>query len=199
MTLRGGFQGTESLDALQRFAERREEILKEEECSDLERSDRFAERLRSVDPTRARLLAVHLMVEESINGVLQEALDHPEVVLNGRLGFDLKVMLAKAVSFEDHESVAWALIGRLNTARNKAVHLAGSSEGSRSFGAAMTALRTEYAKLIPDEREDETLALLLAVGALCMGFLSSCRREARLKREWIQCLASLTGEDPRPS
>jgi hypothetical protein len=95
-----------------------EEKIEEETLESI--TDRFADKIKHLDPSGSLIIRGHLLLEEQITLYLEKKLKHPEFVLGS--GFKRKVQLFRALSPYGKEETFWKLVDLLNGLRNATAH-----------------------------------------------------------------------------
>lgn len=84
--------------------------------------DRVNKVLMSIDPFSTTILKGHLLLEELINEILENHVQHPDIFNEIRIGFYAKLGLARSMSKSRHSSPWWEMIKLINTLRNESAH-----------------------------------------------------------------------------
>lgn len=91
----------------------------------------------------------HLIVEQAMDAFLEASLAGPKHIARARFRFSDKVLLCRAMSYEDEEH-AWNVIGSVNGLRNAIAH--GYSDDKQA--EAMHTVKSAYLGwLSPEQRE----------------------------------------------
>ena len=148
---------------------------------------RFAVHMPKVDDLMLVVLKGHLLLEEMLTSIVSSSLPHPDLVKDLRLTFDRKVILSKALSWDQHKSGVWDLISAVNAVRNEMAH---SVEPSRA-GSRIERLRALYLRHFPQDQHLNDAELVGGAIGFSMGFLSRCISEATIFQRWIETLTQL--------
>ncbi len=131
-----------------------------------------------IDESSIIVIKGHLLIEESLNKIIETFVHHSEIIQKARFSFSQKIVIAKSMSLSQSNNSIWTIIEKLNTLRNDFAHRLSSSTRQDKIEKLIELLKTE----IGDKEDgnidltDQNTALGSVIG-LCLGFLSSFEEE----------------------
>ncbi len=131
------------------------------------------------------VLKGHLLIEEKLSAALDKFVFHGEFLEDARLTFAQKLALCRSISLDRGDDPIWDLIAKLNKLRNALSH---SLDGERRANE-IEAILLEYANVlgcsVPDDERANQSLMLTCVVALCLGFISTFRKEIGRFKEYV--------------
>jgi hypothetical protein len=129
-------------------------------------------------------------MESAIDNIIGLIFFHPELVLDARLGFFVKVQMVRAFALHEREMTIWRLVLAIGELRNEIAH---NLEG-RKREKRLTAVRNLYLSEAPDFAEKhkdypDHLIVILA-SSICTGFLGEMEKDLTHLRKHIDALAA---------
>lgn len=152
--------------------------------------EQFREHFEHVDATTQIILKGHLLIEESLNSILEQFVFHPEFMESANLRFAQKIDVARSMSLGDHENPMWELAIAINSLRNELAH----SLKSEKRDQKTKRVREVYSKLVDhtelrDRREgDPDEVILMWAVSYFLGFLTGFRREVGRFKELVDAM-----------
>jgi hypothetical protein len=144
---------------------------------DIDDSDEFFEtfkkHLTDVDELANVILKGHFLVEQDLDEAISVIFFHPDHVLDGRLSFERKVQIARAMSIRSNNLPTWDVLLALNSMRNEIAHNPARQERKKK----MDRLRQTYLANFEEEsrkqhEKDSSADIVVHACALCSGFLA---------------------------
>lgn len=150
--------------------------------------ERFDAEMMRVGPAVQITLTGHLLIEESINSILERYVFNAESLDAARLQFSQKVELCRGFALDKRELTIWKLISAVNRLRNAFAHSLDPAKHRAAMTAFTEAYKAELAGLPDHEQavlnpEDERERVKLAC-SMCLGFLGAFDEDSKAYREW---------------
>ncbi|NRS90896.1 hypothetical protein HNQ02_003847 [Flavobacterium sp. 7E] len=135
-----------------------------------------------IDKESLVILKGHLLIEESLNFIIENFVHHSDFMNKAKLTFYQKLNIARSMSVSEQENSMWLLIEKINTLRNDFAHRLESDKRESKIQVILSLYKTEMKSTdFEDDWENEDLPTFLAfVISLCLGFLTAL--EAEIKR-----------------
>lgn len=154
---------------------------------------RVQEVFGAFDETALIILKGHLLVEETLDEIIQRFVFHAEFVEAANLRFAQKLQIARSMSLDEHENTMWEIGARLNTLRNELAHSLESDRRAKKTKALVDAYVQE-AKNDPHfaevQKQDEHVILANAV-VYFIGFLGSFKNEVERFRTVVDSMDAI--------
>ncbi|WP_369646790.1 hypothetical protein [Variovorax sp. V118] len=149
--------------------------------------ERFRREMAHVDEAVHVLLKGHLLIEETLNRILEQYVFHREHLEEARLTFNQKIQLGRSLCLRKNNLGEWEMISAINTLRNELAHRLNSPDRDRKlkrvkdlyFREAAGFPAMEEVKTAPDAQ-----VLMNACGH-CAGFLLSFEGDSQIFRRMI--------------
>jgi hypothetical protein len=148
---------------------------------------RFIREVDSPDEVAHVLLKGHLLIEETLNRILEQYAFHRQHLAEARLNFSAKLSVARAFCLRKNEHGEWQLIGAINTLRNDLAHRLSSDERAKKIAK----VRAIYAREAAGMKFPKPLAELPDASALrfacghCLAYLSEFEGDSRAFRQLV--------------
>ena len=155
-----------------------------------EKTNRLAKVFGNVDRETLVVLKGHLLIEESLNSIIETFVHHAEKMQNAKLSFFQKVHIAKSMSLTEHESSAWILIEHINSLRNDFAHKLESEKRAAKIEnlKKLYALECKDNEFTEDPTAEDNSLFIGDVVAFCLGFLGSFEAEVMRFKEIVQMM-----------
>lgn len=146
-----------------------------------EKHRQLAKIFGDIDRESLVILKGHLLIEESLNFIIENFVHHSEFMNNARLTFYQKLYIARSMSLSEQDNSMWLIIEKINTLRNDFSHRLESDKREAKIQIIVSLYKLEM-KATENEHdwENEELPIFLAyVISLCIGFLSEFESEVK--------------------
>ncbi|MEM5563846.1 hypothetical protein WNY78_01960 [Psychroserpens sp. AS72] len=142
-----------------------------------------------LDESSIIVIKGHLLVEESLNNIIENFVHHSGIIQKARLSFSQKILIAKSMSLTEQNHSIWNVINKLNTLRNDFAHRLTSETRQHKIDDLIKLLKIEVESLDDEKLDlsDQNTALNYVI-SLCIGFLSSFEEEVDRFRSMINHL-----------
>jgi hypothetical protein len=148
---------------------------------------KFQGEMSEVDDVAHALLKGHLLIEESLGGILDQFAFHRQHITEARLSFYNKMMLARAFCLRHDNVGEWELLAAINSLRNELAHNLQSPKREHKIGRVKELYFREgagYGNLEEVKQQSDAIVLMFAC-AHCRGVLHSFEMEARSFRRMV--------------
>ncbi|WNV10966.1 hypothetical protein [Tardiphaga sp. 709] len=149
----------------------------------------FKKHFEEIDELALTVLKSHLIMESAIDNIIRLVFFHPNLVLDARVSFFMKVQMVRAYALHENEMTIWKLILAISELRNEIAH---SLEGAKRE-TRVASLRKLYLSEAPDlaDRHKDYPDHLIVVFAssLCTGFLGEMEQDLTFLRKHIDSIA----------
>lgn len=150
----------------------------------------FKKHFEDIDELALSVLKSHLIMESAIDNIIGLIFFHPDIVLDARISFFVKVQLARAYALHEKDMTIWKLVFAIGELRNEIAH---SLEGKKRE-TRLAAVRKLYLAEAPNFAEvhknyPDHLIVVLA-SSLCVGFLAEFEKDITTLRKHIDTLAA---------
>lgn len=150
--------------------------------------EEFAEHVGTLDELTLMVLRGHLVLEQTLDQILEQFAFNFEWLDEANLRFYQKVQAARAFSLDEAENDVWDLILKINSLRNQLAH----SLEPEKRKAKVSAVKDAYFGMYDEEREEERkhpdhLIVTYAI-ALCNGFLVGVLGEGKRFRDFVEVM-----------
>jgi hypothetical protein len=161
----------------------------------------FRKHFEEIDDLALAILKSHLIVERAIDNIIGLIFFHPDLVLDARISFFVKVQMVRAYALHESEMTIWKLVLAISELRNEIAHnLEGKKREKR-----LAAVRNPYLAEAPDFAEahknyPDPLIIILA-SSLCTGFLGEMEKDITTLRKCVDALGAHSvpkGKDGKP-
>ena len=129
----------------------------------------------------------HLLVEESLNVIIDNFVHHPSKLAKSRLSFFQKIHLARSMSVSDQDNSVWKLIEKLNSLRNDVAHKLNSENRQDKIDELIRLYEDEIEESDEIETSNQEQTLKFAV-SFCLGFLMAYELEVKRFRKIVDKL-----------
>lgn len=152
----------------------------------------FKKHLEEMDELVQIVLKGHLIMESAIDNIIALIFFHPELILDARINFFLKVQMVRAYALHEKDMSIWKLVLAISELRNEIAH---NLDGKKRE-ARLAAVRKLYLSEAPDFAEahkdyPDHIIVLLAC-SMCTGFLGVFEEDITALRNHINALAAAT-------
>jgi hypothetical protein len=132
----------------------------------------FSRHLTQIDELANVILRGHLLVESDLDAVMRATFFYPDFI-KGRVSFERKGQIARAMALRTQNEVIWDTLTALNELRNEVAH----KREAKTRKAKMDQLRQTCLKQIKPERaaehkNDTDREIVIMSCALCGGYLA---------------------------
>jgi hypothetical protein len=147
--------------------------------------ERFDDLVKKLDPNVSVVLAGHLLIEETLNEILDLHLFNSGHLAAARLSFSQKVEICKGLAHKKEANSVWGLISEINKLRNAYAHSLDPSRLER----ARTAFRDRFRQETDGSSDINASSPLRFPGLpdagifkiacyLCLGFLNALKEDS---------------------
>lgn len=158
----------------------------------------FKEHLLEVDEVALVTLKGHLLIEASLDRIIELMFFHPEHVSNARLSFFQKMNIARAFCLRKDDEGTWKAIADINSLRNEIAHNLKGEKLARKIAEVRHFFIAEFAGIQGDHLKDAPdQNIIMFACAACTGFLSEFESDTRALRRHIDALDAVLNPDKR--
>lgn len=147
-----------------------------------EKHKELAKVFGKIDTESIVILKGHLLLEESLNFIIENFVHHSDFINKAKLTFYQKLNVARAMSLTEQNNSMWTLIEKINTLRNDFSHRLESDKREEKIKVIVSLYKSEMngSEFEHDWEKEDLPTFLAFVISLCIGFLASF--EAEVKR-----------------
>jgi len=144
-----------------------------------EKHKELAKVFGEIDKESLVVLKGHLLLEESLNFIIENFVHHSDFINKAKLSFYQKLNVARAMSLTEQNNSMWTLIEKINTLRNDFSHRLESDKREEKINLIISLYKSEMkGSEFEHDWENEDLPTFLAfVISLCLGFLAGFESE----------------------
>ena len=150
----------------------------------------LAEVFGDVDRDVLVVLKGHLLIEESLNNIIENFIYHPDKLKNANLSFYQKIHIAKSMSIAQENNTMWQLIEKLNSLRNDFAHNLTSDKRNHKIQDIRKLYEDEVkgSAFENDWYSNDLATFISLIVSFCLGFLTSFEVEVEKKRSLMKIL-----------
>ena len=139
----------------------------------------LAEIFGDIDIESLVIIKGHLLIEESLNFIIENFVHHPDFMKNANLSFYQKLNVARSMSLNEQDNLIWLIIEKLNTLRNDFAHRLNSEKREEKIKLIVSLYKSEMkdSEFVSDWENEDRPTFLSLVISFCLGFLSSFEAE----------------------
>ena len=139
----------------------------------------LAEIFGDIDRESLVVIKGHLLIEESLNFIIENFVHHHDFMNKANLSFYQKLNIARSMSLSEQNNSVWLLIEKLNTLRNDFAHRLNSEKREEKIKLIISLYNSEMKgdEFEKDWKNEDLPTFLSFVVSLCLGFLSSFEAE----------------------
>jgi hypothetical protein len=143
-----------------------------------------------IDRESLVVLKGHLLIEESLNFIIENFVHHSDFINKANLSFYQKLNIARSMSLSEEENSMWLLIEKINTLRNDFSHRLESDKRESKIQVIVSLYKSEMKSTeFEHDWENEDLPTFLAfVISLCLGFLSAFEAETKRFKNFVSIM-----------
>lgn len=155
-----------------------------------EKNAELAKIFGAIEKESLVILKGHLLIEESLNFIIENFVHHSDFMNKAKLTFYQKLNIARSMSLNEQENSMWVLIEKINTLRNDFSHRLESDKRESKIQVIISLYKTEMKSTdFEHDWENEDLPTFLAfVISLCLGFLTAFEAEVKRFKRFVDIL-----------
>ena len=151
----------------------------------------FKKHLDEIDEFIQIVLKSHLIMESAIDNVIRLIFFHPDIILDARINFFLKVQIVKAYALHESHMSIWNLMLAIAELRNEIAH---NLEGKKRDARMTNVRNTYYSEISPDmakaHKDYPDHVIVIMASSLCTGFLGEMESDISHLRREIDAMAA---------
>lgn len=143
----------------------------------------------TVDREALIVIKGHLLLEESLNFIIEKFVHHPANIERARLSFYQKVFLVKSMSVSNNDDNIWNLVEKLNSLRKDFAHNLESERRNDKIQIIRQLYEEEISEEYRGDWDNHEVAECLGFCfSLCLGFLKSFKAEVSRFRDIVDIM-----------
>jgi hypothetical protein len=170
-------------------------MAKKDDPLDSKYGAQFRKHFEEIDELALAVLKSHLIMESAIDNIIGLIFFHPDLVLDARISFFVKVQMVRAYALHESEMTIWKLVLAISELRNEIAHNLEGKKREKRLAAVRNLYLAEAHKNYPDH-----LIVILA-STLCTGFLGEMEKDLATLRKHVDALGARSvpkGKDGKP-
>jgi hypothetical protein len=151
----------------------------------------FQKHLDEIDEVIQIVLKSHLIMESAIDNIIRLIFFHPDIILDARINFFLKVQIVKAYALNENHMSIWNLMLAIAELRNEIAH---NLEGKKREMRMTNVRNIYYSEVSPElakaHKNYPDHVIVIMASSLCTGFLGNMEGDISHLRREIDAMAA---------
>lgn len=149
-----------------------------------------------VDELTQTVLKGHLLVERTLDSILDVVLFHPDHLETARLSFNQKLQIARSLALRKDQLSIWSLVSSINSLRNELAHNLAGEKRQRKVEILKRVYLEEAGPKLGVEQQGQPDHIIAAHAcALCIGFLATLEEDLANMRNYVDALDAKLNPD----
>lgn len=144
----------------------------------------------NIDKESLVVIKGHLLIEESLNYIIENFVHHSEFMNKAKLSFYQKINVARSMSLSEQDNTMWILIEKINTLRNDFSHRLESEKRDEKINLIISLYNSEMknSEFEQDWEKEDFPEFLAFVISFCLGFLGNFEEEIKRFKEVVKIM-----------